>query len=330
MGLAPRRQSRVVWEEGMYLAPHHFQAQRRHCEDTIAATLEALFPFAYGVTSASLDTEALASGTLALAFARGIMPDGTVVSVPDADAPPPPASLTASFAPDRDAHVVYLALPAWNDSAANVRFTVARTDVDPLAPPANGHAPRYIEQVSSVRDETAGEESTEVHFATKHLRLVLDTQLERSDVALALARVRRNDVGQFVADPDFIPPCLKIGASERLVAILRRVVGMVEAKGQALGATLDTSAGAVPGAAPAAYIGNELATRWLLHAVRSAEAPLRHLLSTRSAHPEQLWLELSQLAGALCTFSLSVEARALPVYAHDDLGTCFGLSLIHI
>jgi predicted component of type VI protein secretion system len=52
------------------------------------------------------------------------MPDGTVVSVPDADAPPP-ASLTASFAPDRDAHVVYLALPAWNDSAANVRFTVA-------------------------------------------------------------------------------------------------------------------------------------------------------------------------------------------------------------
>ncbi|MCC6770817.1 MAG: type VI secretion system baseplate subunit TssK [Gemmatimonadaceae bacterium] len=330
MGLAPRRQSRVVWEEGMYLAPHHFQAQRRHCEDTIAATLEALFPFAYGVTSASLDTEALASGTLALAFARGIMPDGTVVSVPDADAPPPPASLTASFAPDRDAHVVYLALPAWNDSAANVRFTVARTDVDPLAPPANGHAPRYIEQVSSVRDETAGEESTEVHFATKHLRLVLDTQLERSDVALALARVRRNDVGQFVADPDFIPPCLKIGASERLVAILRRVVGMVEAKGQALGATLDTSAGAVPGAAPAAYIGNELATRWLLHAVRSAEAPLRHLLSTRSAHPEQLWLELSQLAGALCTFSLSVEARALPVYAHDDLGTCFGAIEQHL
>lgn len=330
MGLAPRRQSRVVWEEGMYLAPHHFQAQRRHCEDTIAATLEALFPFAYGVTSASLDTEALASGTLALAFARGIMPDGTVVSVPDADAPPPPTSLTASFAPDRDAHVVYLALPAWNDSAANVRFTVARADVDPLAASANGHEPRYVEQVASVRDETAGEESTEVHFATKHLRLVLDTQLARSDVALALARVRRNDVGQFVADPDFIPPCLKIGASERLVAILRRVVGMVEAKGQALSATLDTSAGAAPGAAPAAYIGNELATRWLLHAVRSAEAPLRHLLSTRSAHPEQLWLEMSQLAGALCTFSLSVEARALPLYSHDDLGTCFGALEQHL
>jgi type VI secretion system protein ImpJ len=60
-----------------------------------------------------------------------------------------------------------------------------------------------------------------------------------------------------------------------------------------------------------------------LHAVRSAEAPLRHLLATRRSHPERLWTELSRLAGALCTFSLTTQARDLPAYAHDDLGTCF-------
>ena len=319
MGLAPRRQSRVVWEEGMYLAPHHFQAQRRHCEDTLAATLDALFPFAYGVTSASLDTEALAGGILALAFARGIMPDGTVVSVPDADPVPLPSPLAERFAPDRESHVVYLTLPAWNDDASNVRLTDATArDIA-----AATQEPRYVELVVNVRDEAAGEESTEVHFASKHLRLVLDTELDRNDVALALARVRRNDLGQFVSDPDFIPPSLKIGASARLLAILRQVLGMVEAKGRALSASLDVPVTGSVAAAPAAYIGNELATRWLLHAVRSAEAPLRHMLATRSAHPEQLWLELSQLAGALCTFSLTVRARDLPVYMHDDLATCF-------
>ena len=319
MGLAPRRQSRVVWEEGMYLAPHHFQAQRRHCEDTLAATLDALFPFAYGVTSAALDTEALAGGMLALAFARGIMPDGTVVSVPDADPVPTPSPLAERFAPDRESHVVYLALPAWNDDASNVRLRDAGT----RSGTASAHEQRYVEHVVNVRDEAAGEESTEVHCAAKQLRLVLDTELDRSDVALALARVRRNDIGQFVSDPDFVPPCLKIGASPRLLTILRQVLGMVEAKGRALAASLDVPVTGSVASAPAAYVGNELATRWLLHAVRSAEAPLRHLLATRSAHPEQLWLELSQLAGALCTFSLTVRARDLPVYTHDDLATCF-------
>ena len=319
MGLAPRRQSRVVWEEGMYLAPHHFQAQRRHSEDTLAATLDALFPFAYGVTSASLDTEALAGGTLALAFARGIMPDGTVISVPDADPAPQALPLAERFAPDRESHLVYLALPAWSDDSSNVRLSES-----PFRDNTNGLIePRYVELVVNVRDEAAGEESTEVHFAAKHLRLVLDIELNPGDVTLAIARVRRNDIGQFVSDPDFIAPCLKIGASARLLAILRQVLGMVEAKGRALSATLDVPVTGSLASAPAAYIGNELATRWLLHAVRSAEAPLRHLLATRSAHPEQLWLELSQLAGALCTFSLTVRARDLPVYTHDDLATCF-------
>jgi type VI secretion system protein ImpJ len=92
---------------------------------------------------------------------------------------------------------------------------------------------------------------------------------------------------------------------------------MLEAKGATL------SAAPAAGGAASAYAGNEVATRWMLHAVRSAEAPLRHLLATRGAHPERLWVELSRLAGALCTFSLTAQARDLPTYDHDDLTGCF-------
>ena len=81
--------ARVVWEEGMYLAPHHFQAQRRYVEDALAGAVAALFPFPWGVSTLALDTEALANGTLALARARGILPDGTPFNLPDADALPP-------------------------------------------------------------------------------------------------------------------------------------------------------------------------------------------------------------------------------------------------
>jgi type VI secretion system protein ImpJ len=149
-------------------------------------------------------------------------------------------------------------------------------------------------------------------------------------VALPVARIRRDSGGRYVVDPDYVAPALQIGASDRLLEILRSVIGMLEAKGASLSASLGPAGIQLGGAAPAAYIGNELATRWLLHAVRSAETPLRHLLATRRAHPERLWAELARLSGALCTFSLTTQARELPTYAHDDLGGCFGALERHL
>ena len=144
-----------------------------------------------------------------------------------------------------------------------------------------------------MRDETSGEDATDIHFATKRLTLRLDSEVTSSDVALPIARIRRDGSGRFVVDPDYVPPALQIGASDRLLEILRAVIGMLEAKGASLSASLGPAGAPRAGAAPAAYVGNELATRWLLHAIRSAEAPLRHLLATRRAHPERLWSELS-------------------------------------
>jgi type VI secretion system protein ImpJ len=191
-----------------------------------------------------------------------------------------------------------------------------------------GGDPRYLEVVALVRDETAGQESVEVRFAAKNLRLVLDDELASDDVALPIARIRRDGAGRFVIDQEYVPPCLHVGASERLVSMLRGVVGMLEAKGTALAASLAPAASGA--GAPSAYIGNELATRWLLNAVRSAEAPLRHLLAARRVHPERLWTELARLAGALCTFSLTAQPRDLPAYDHEDLGGCFGALERHL
>jgi type VI secretion system protein ImpJ len=104
----------------MFLAPQHFQAQRRHFEESLGHTIDALFPFGYGVTSAALDADALGGGMLALSHARGIFPDGTPVAVPEADIAPPVASWADRFSPARDSYVVLLTLPAWRSEAANV------------------------------------------------------------------------------------------------------------------------------------------------------------------------------------------------------------------
>ncbi len=331
----------------MFIAPQHFQAQRRYVEDGLALALDGLFPFAYGVTAVALDADALANGTLSLRHAHGLLPDGTAILVPEGDAAPPPQPLGPRFSPTRDAHVVHLALPRWRDDTPNVADD-ATGYADPSAFGASAFgasafgARRFAAVVRDVVDETTGLDAARIRFAAKQLRLALDEELTADDVSLPIARVRRDGAGHFVLDPDFVPPCLQFGASDRLVALLRGVVGMLEAKGAALAAsvaplgdTAGTASGGAPAgvsgaAAPSAYGGNEIATRWLLHAVRSAEAPLRHLLGTRSAHPERLWTELMRLSGALCTFSLTTTPRDLPLYTHDDLGGCFAAVERHL
>lgn len=323
MRFTARPPARVVWREGMHLAPHHFQAQRRHAEETLALAVDALFPYAYGVAALTLDDAALATGLVTLRHARGLLPDGTAFHAPDADPLPPPLAVGDRFSPTRDAHLVHLVLPRWRTDGANVDDP----DAEPTEfAPDDGAARRYGAVEREVVDEVSGIDAAPVRFAAKRLRLALDAELGPDDVALPIARVRRDGAGHLVYDPTFVPPCLQLAASPRLAALLQALVDLLDAKGAALAATV----GAAGAGAPSAYAGNEIATRWLLHAVRSAEAPLRHLLQTRRAHPERLWLELGRLAGALCTFSLTATPRDLPAYDHDALADCFGALERHL
>ncbi|MEO7143827.1 MAG: type VI secretion system baseplate subunit TssK, partial [Bryobacteraceae bacterium] len=58
--------SRVVWSEGMYLGPQHFQLQNRYFEDTIRFAASALFFEPWGLIGCQLDADALVNGTVAL------------------------------------------------------------------------------------------------------------------------------------------------------------------------------------------------------------------------------------------------------------------------
>jgi type VI secretion system protein ImpJ len=311
---APSR--RVIWEDGMHLVPQHFQAQRRYQEDQATHTVDLLFPFAYGLSAIAVDADALHNGTFALVHARGVLPDGTVFDTPTADPAPGAYALANRFSPTRDSHVVYLALPRWRADAANVREPVDSA-LGALAP-----ATRFESTEHVLTDEASGTDPLPVRFAARNLHFLLDEELTDDVIAMPIARIQRDGRGQFQSDPTFVPPTLQIGANERLLDLLRRTVSLLEAKGGALAATIDHAPSSAAGGA-AAYVGNELATRWLLHAVRSADAPLRHLLLTRRAHPERLYIELARLVGALCTFALGAHPRDLPAYDHDDLTTCF-------
>ena len=103
--------SRVVWSEGMYLGPHHFQVQSRYFEDSIQFATSSLWFSAYGLAGVDLDAHALENGTVSLIHARGVFPDGLPFNMPEGDELPAPRAIAELFPPTRDGIVVMLAIP---------------------------------------------------------------------------------------------------------------------------------------------------------------------------------------------------------------------------
>jgi type VI secretion system protein ImpJ len=304
--------SKVVWSEGMYLAPHHFQTQSRYFEDSVRFAIDALWYQPYGMLGFGLDDEALRNGTLSLLHARGIFPDGMPFLMPDADRLPPAIPIAERFPPTKEKMTVLLAVPRREPNGLNFA----------LSPDAN-HA-RYLAETRTLTDETTGTDERNVRMGRKNIRLLLETEPAEDVVTLPIARVMRDGSGQFLFDPEFIPPSLAISGSERLMLLLRRLIEILEVKSSLLGGPAGISRN------PGEYTPRDISSFWLLHAVNSALAPLRHLWITKRSHPEELFLELSRLAGALCTFALDSHPRTLPLYDHEQLSECFEALDLHI
>lgn len=297
----------MIWNEGMHLAQHHFQAQTRYFEDSLTFAVSHLFHKPYGLVGYEFDSETLRNGSVSLIHARGIMPDGLGFQFPDADPLPDSRDIAPLFSPTQDSHVVHLVIPPYRAGQAN-----ASAEGAPNTPDV-----RFVPSERMVVDDTTGRDEKTVSMGRKNFRLALDIEVGDDDVSLPMSRVRRDGSGHFIYDPEYVPPSLQIGASPRLLEILKRILDVLEAKSIALSA--ERQAGNKP---LAEYAANEVANFWLAHAIHSSIGPLRHLWETRSASPEKLYTELARLAGALCTFAMDSHPKDLPAYDHDHLGEC--------
>jgi type VI secretion system protein ImpJ len=291
----------------MYLAQHHFQVQSRYFEDSLRFALGNLFFASYGIAGCELDRDALLNGTVALIHARGVLPDGLPFHMPDSDPVPPPLEIRALFSPTEESQEVHLVIPAYRQGGANCAASGAPAD-----------SSRYLAETVLVRDDITGSDERPVAIGRKNFRLQLDPAASQAEVSLPLARIRRDGTGHFMYDPEYVPPCLQIGASETLLQLTRRLVEILEAKSAAIEAERKGGRNDLR-----EYSSHEIANFWLLHAVRSSMAPLRHHLELKHSHPEQLYAEMARLGGALCTFAIDSDPRTLPTYDHDHLGECF-------
>ncbi|MDR3677182.1 MAG: type VI secretion system baseplate subunit TssK [Acidobacteriota bacterium] len=307
--------SRVVWSEGMHLGPHHFQVQSRFFEEITHFGISKLWFEPYGIVGLELDGEALRNGTVCVVHARGIFPDGLPFNMPESDPLPAPRGIADLFPPTRESLTVLIAIPPLRVGSANC----ALTDQD-----KNG-ATRLIAESDMVPDENTGTDEKPLKVGRKNIRILLDTEDVGDMQTLPIARIRRDGSGNYIYDEAFIPPCTQISASPTLMLMARRLIEVLQEKSATM--SLENRG---KGKFQAGFSAQEIGRFWFLHAINSSLGPLRHLFFTKRGHPEELFLELLRLGGALCTFSLDSQPRNLPLYNHMALDACFAELEKHI
>jgi type VI secretion system protein ImpJ len=300
--------SRVVWSEGMYIGPHHFQAQNRYLEDSVHFSTSSLWFQPFGFTGLQIDLESLRNGTFALRHARGVFADGLSFHMPEFDALPAPLNIADAFPAMQDSLEIQLAIPQHKPDGLNCALSEAE----------HGLPLRYFAEQRSLADENTGRDAKSIDIGRKNIQLLSGAEAAAGMTVLPIAVVRRQGINQFVLDDRFIVPSLQISAVPPLAAMLRRLLDLVTEKARSVVRPKDLGANAASG-----FSAEGISNAWFLHCLNSSLGPLRHLCISKRGHPEELFGEMSRLAGALCTFGLDSDPATLPLYDHLHPTACF-------
>ncbi len=306
------RHAKVLWGEGLFLRPQHFQQQDAYHEAQIRQALLTAQPFGWGLRSLDIDQDALSSGTLRIERIDAVLPNGERYLAPDEDRLPAPLSLDGLDL-DEGATDILLAVQHLRphggnaspegDTEESTRYLIDNRDTVDLFTDA-AEAPLPVLVKTSVLK--AASDSTDAYLTVPILRL------------------RKTPANGYEKDPRFVPPSLTLAGAPLLQLQLRRLLDALQAKINALyGFHREPSKHIIE------FRSGDVASFWLLHTASSAFAALSHLHQNPLLHPERLFQELLRLAGGLMTFSKGFTVNDLPAYEHANPGPAF-LKLDHL
>lgn len=294
---------KVVWKDGLFVQPQHFQQSEKYLLSIVQQSFAAYIPYYYGFTSYTVDEEALKNDMFCLVEAQGVMPDGTVFSIPQCDIAPNLQSLAESFGHEETHRDVYLALPLSQTGKASFTDT------------PDAVYSRFVQQSKLITDEVSGRSQEEIEVGKLNFSILLDNAPVGNFTRLKVARLKRDPDGKIILDHNYIPPILCIGASSEYVKILQSLVLSLKARGtELLQSRKEVSRDFT------AFAPEEITTFGLLQIISTYTPRLNQfLLSSKKVHPAEVHTTLTYLAGSLRTFQPGDEIFVLPDFDYNAL-----------
>jgi type VI secretion system protein ImpJ len=297
------RSSKVVWSEGLFLTPQHFQQERRYFERLIDMRARGVREYGWGFSRIELDHDLLGIGKIGIAAAEGVFGDGTPFSIPADDVGPTPIDVDN----DIKNQMVYLCVPALAPGQQEIFVDQSE----------EGLVRHRVDEIE-IRDTASSLADNSVLMQVAKLKpeLRFSSQVLDGYHTLGVAHVveARSDK-QVVLDDSYIPPILCTKASRRLESMITDIRGLLRHRSESLAGRV-----VADGSGGAAQIADFL----MLQAINRYAPVVIHIAQAEGTHPESLYQLCLQIAGELSTFtSDSRQPRDYDVYDHDDLRRTF-------
>lgn len=294
--------NKVVWSEGMFLNPQHFQQQERYLEALVEAKFSAFGAYRWGVLDIEVDQQLLSLGKISLVKGRGLLPDGTPFEFPSVDEPPAviePGGNTKN-------EIIHLCLPV---RRAGARDVASGSNSQRLA--------RFVSQEQEIRDVTSdSSETIKIDVGSPNLKLIAESEDISGYISVGVMRVAEvREDKKIILDETYIPGCLDCTASPRLAGYFTEIISLLHSRGEAIAGRLaDANRGGTA----------EVADYMLLQLINRLEPAFRHMAHIEGIHPLDLYFHLVQMVGELSTFvSGNKRSPVFPGYQHDDLNATF-------
>jgi len=300
--------NKVVWSEGMFLCPQHFQQQERYLESYIFRCVSSFTSFYWGFSTLELDLEALNLGTILVRRAKGMLPDGTPFDL-NMDTT---QLLALDFPAEAKNGLVCLVVPPLTESGESVIY---EEDVS--------SASRFLAVPFNAEDANqVGSTAVDIQIGQPRYRLMLENDVPNGWIKMGMVYVVEQKTDKALRiDRDYIPPSLSCAGQESLSGFIRAVVGLLNQRGGALAERL-TAGGQGRISEVSDFLLLMLINRW--------QTLIQHLEHIKVLHPERLYAHLLSLEGELASFSPSRRVTRQPVYLHDDLRETFQSLMIEL
>lgn len=298
------KNNRVIWSEGLFLQPQHFQQQQRHLEQCIESRTRDHHAYCHGFSHLELDPDLLKAGKISILRASGYFKDGTPFNIPEQD--PAPACIDIPVVERATLVSLCVHQPHWSgqhtawqhpdDSTHRVRAKWLGDTIE----------------LPDISDAQAPTQAVDIGRLNTHFQV--DEDALEGNLFLNVCRLlpEKGHVGKL--DASFIEPCLCAIGNTRISRVLQATLALLQNKIDQL---------RLRRIRKGSHNSSEIGDFLLLQGCVQQRLAIKHLLGLKPVHPEAAYRSLLGCLGAVNLYGQDTAADFAPAYDHDDLEKTF-------
>lgn len=297
-------EAKVVWSEGIFIAPQHFQQLERYFDSALRHLVTLSRGHFWGFSSLGLNVSGLKNGIIGLDEAEGVFPDGSFFSLSKKQL----EQLRLHILPRTQDTKICLVIDLPSSTSREIIFSEQNN------PKQHGRFKAFERNLIDTTDIDLS--MRVVTLADLNPVLLPESEINSAQIALPIAWVQSCSAdGEVILDNHFIPPVLDCHKQTQLLSYINEIYGLLSQKSISLSKAMNN---------PNTGETVEVLDFLMLQTINRYLAYLGHEKNgAAKTHPEQLFINLTKLCGDLMTFLPERTLFDMPSYVHNDLASCY-------